>query len=270
MPDNIDKTRIERIGDRSFSCSGVDTIPDVMEENIDLRQQIQDMINEALANVTGAVVIQDVPDQITYQFGGGGISEAQFNVAISEVYDWINWMADSLRTQIQVLFNAQRRAVTNLQNQINNLESGTGSVPKILCRAYLSGNQVLADANEYLVQLDTESYDPQSVFDTTNHWITIPSDGYYMFTSQLYFESTVASSRHKSIIALESGGANIVSTIGYSDAGTDSHFYVNFTDVQFLSEGQLVGLRVSGPGAGSTLGSNPAGTWLSMAKVGNV
>ena len=53
MQDNIDKTRPEQLGERTFVGTGVGTIPDIMEEQKDLRQMIQDMINEALKAIKG-------------------------------------------------------------------------------------------------------------------------------------------------------------------------------------------------------------------------
>ncbi len=137
-----------------------------------------------------------------------------------------------------------------------------------LCRAYLSENQTLVDSAETLVELDTESYDPDSVFDTTTHKITVPSDGYYLFTFQLYFTSTTAEGRHKGILGLGAGGSNRVSTINYAETGISSHHYLNFADIQYMTQGTIVGLWVSGPtGGGTTLGSAAAGTWMSMAKL---
>ncbi len=267
MPDNIDKTRIERIGERSFTGSGVDTIPDIMEENIDLRQQIQDMINEALANVTGAVTIQDVPDQITYQFGGGGVSQAELNAAISNMMDLVRDELVELYNSILNLNRQLRETVRDTQNQINNLESGTGSVPKVLCRMYLSGNQAVGDGNETLVEFDTSNYDPQSVFNATTHKVTIPSDGYYLFTMKAMFGSTAGASQHKTSLASNVGVVSSHAT--YSEATKSSH-QICYSDIQYLTVDQTAQMQVQGPAGGYTMVNNTNGTWMTMAKVGNV
>ncbi len=152
MPGNIDKTRSERTGLLTFTGSGVDTIPDVMEENIDLRQQMQDMINEALANVTGATILQDVPDQITYNFSGGGVDmNALQGLIESMIWDVISPDLDMIYLMLQ---NIQARTVARdnfIQNQINNLESGGGGKWFVLTAASsdpMTGTIQTGDSNE--------------------------------------------------------------------------------------------------------------------------
>lgn len=128
MPAKIDKTRSERTGEVSFTGTGVGTLPDVMEENIDLRQMMQEMINDALAGVSGAVQVRGVPDQTMYLFGGGGVTQRQ----LDELYDdlqmqiyWIHFAIKNDRRRYNML-------LAGLQYQIDNLKSGSGSIAEQL------------------------------------------------------------------------------------------------------------------------------------------
>ncbi len=187
MPDNIDKTRIERIGDRSFSCSGVDTIPDVMEENIDLRQQIQDMINEALANVTGAVVIQDVPDQITYQFGGGGVTQAQLDAAMSNVFSEMNNLFTTIMKQMWRQFRRIGSRFISIENQINNLQSGTGATKGHALGRH-SGGVTIPHNTETIIPINNSSSNPHGWLDTSSGIFTVPYTGLYFVSSAFVFK----------------------------------------------------------------------------------
>lgn len=228
MVAKIDKLRPPTEGLMSFVGTGVATIPDRLED----REDIRAIIHEEVEDIR--VEIEVGPVQYSYLFA-------------------------SIKKIDQYIYE--------LWQVINNLEAAGVSYAPVLCRAYLSGEQELADSNEYLIELDTESYDPQSVFDTANNRIVIPSDGYYLVVFQIYFSTTVAESRHKGIIGIGGAGSNLVSTISYSETGITYH-YVNYADVQYLNEEDIIDLRISGPVAGSTLGSGPTGTWMAMAKVG--
>ncbi len=238
MPDNIDKTRIERIGDRSFSCSGVDTIPDVMEENIDLRQQIQDMINEALANVTGAVVIQDVPDQITYQFGGGGITQAQLDAAISMVLGEMNDLFSIIMEQMWRQFRRIGSRFISVENQINNLESG--SETDITSLAEMSAAQLdLESGVPTLIQFDSPVYDPDSMHDDSNYTITVPKDGTYLVCAAVLFQNCIVNKVYQ--LRVQKNGGNIVyfSRI-LPDSAPSTTIDVRIIKVLRLSEGDVL------------------------------
>ncbi len=188
MADNIDKTRPERLGERSFMGTGVGTIPDVMEENKDLRRQIQDMINEALANVVGATVIQDVPDQIDYNFFGGGID---INTLLSLIESMI-W--DIIGPELDNIYLTLRNMQSNIVEQdnriwehIRNLESGTGSGSGVNVYKWVSNNGTDGNYNCYLqdwVNGAWANVDTNVV--VVDH--VVESDG-HSFNAEVYFYS---------------------------------------------------------------------------------
>ena len=123
----FDKTRSEKEGEVAFVGTGVGTFPQIMEEQKDLRQQIQDMINEALSNVVGATPLSE-PDQISNVVNviGGGVTQSELNNAISLLWqDLAGWLRAFLTEFRRYQWNTGQRLI-NLQNQINNLQSGTG------------------------------------------------------------------------------------------------------------------------------------------------
>lgn len=65
--------------------------------------------------------------------------------------------------------------------------------PQALCRAYLSSAQNdLVTEEEEKVNLDAETYDPGSNFDTTNNRFQAPVAGFYLVTAQVTYNSIVA------------------------------------------------------------------------------
>lgn len=189
MAGNIDKTRPEQLGERAFVGTGVSTIPDILEEQKDLRQMMQDMINEAMSNVVGATVIQDVPDQIEYNFIGGGVT-------YNEMYEAIDQRTEEMWNTIQYLLNTiqrmdfERRLVDDyLQQQINDLQSGGGQA--LACTALLGSHQEnLSRLASTVIELDTAWPDPHGMFDATAHKITIPINGLYWVSGIINWNCT--------------------------------------------------------------------------------
>ena len=130
MADSIDKTRPEFEGIRSFVGTGVSTIDDVLEEQKDLRQMVQDMINEALSNVVGATIIS-APDQLTYNFVGGGVSQSELNLLREEFQSTILELSRDLWNYVAWVRNQLGRQLINLQQQIRDLQAGGGQGVKM-------------------------------------------------------------------------------------------------------------------------------------------
>ncbi len=245
MPDNIDKTRIERTGLRTFTGSGVDTIPDVMEENIDLRQQIQDWINEALSNVTGATVIQDVPDQLTYQFGGGGASQSQLNNAITQLGGDIRSMMAALIKDLMRSFLKISAEIQQLRMRINNLQSGENAVGHG-CSLRTSGTQTIPNGfvKTKLINLSVVQYDTDQLYDSGNSQIIVTSPGLYFTSALVNFGGSEESKSHAMVVDLN--GANKLTAQLYSIifTGGDVIHQLGTNDVLPLSAGDVLSVHV--------------------------
>jgi hypothetical protein len=71
------------------------------------------------------------------------------------------------------------------------LGADKGITHKVMARAYLSADQDgIANNTWTIVNLDTESYDVGSDFNTTTHEFTIPVTGYYLVNACVYWENT--------------------------------------------------------------------------------
>lgn len=173
MADNLDKTRPEQLGERAFVGTGVGTFPDILEEQKDLRQMMQEMINEALSTVVGATVIQDVPDQITYNFFGGGITRNELAQVVAAIQDEYDERLDSLKSLVYHLYYQLKNEIKDLQQQINDLQSGTG----VNVYKWVSNNATAGNYNCYLqawidgawANVDTKTVVVDNVVESSGH-----------------------------------------------------------------------------------------------------
>ncbi len=271
MGDSLDKTRPEFEGIRSFVGTGVGTFPDILEEQKDLRQMMQEMINEAMSTVVGATVIQDVPDQIEYNFFGGGITRNELNEVLGDVYDTIyaayQHLWDHLSTAMNLMFNR----VNDLQQQINDLQSGTGS--GVACSAYLSSHQNdIVNTTETVIELDAAVTDAFSMFDSTSHRITIPITGTYLVTASIRWFCSVKTDPALPVETYQmwvrkNGSASLLYELLYPSFAKQYYQraseYANFVEGDYL---ELAGFHTAGDNTPDILG-NPSYTFLTVQLV---
>jgi len=122
----------------------------------------------------------------------------------------------------------------------------------IKARAYLSSDQEnLVDQTITLVNLDKESYDIGSDFDTTNHYFIIPVTGYYLIATQVRFKSIITDSKYSAIVK---NGINVVcaDSSHASVAGTNT-VSSGVTDIVYCKAGDKITLWAYHNGGSNTV-----------------
>ena len=161
-----------------------------------------------------------------------------------------------------------------------NFVSGIGGDNTPAFRAYLSSNQTINDATDTVVSLDTEDYDTDSAFNTSNYKFTVPSgeDGKYFFYAQVYFKELTNPAQLRlrirkntsTIIAenyIYSGGTG---TAIFTEANDNLHFTVITSTTASLSASDVIDISVVQAPTKSntgTLEGNTKGTFLHGYKL---
>ncbi len=157
MAGKIDKLRSPAEGLMSFVGTGVTTIPDRLED----REEIRAIIYEEVEDIR--VEIEAGPEQYSYFFA-----------SINKIDQYI----------------------TELWQEINNLQSGTGRDDPF-CRVHLGSNQLnIPDNQETTVEFDettiaAQSVDTHGMWDANNYKMIIPRDGIYQISYGLEMVAVV-------------------------------------------------------------------------------
>jgi len=113
-------------------------------------------------------------------------------------------------------------------------------------RAYRSGNQEnLTSGSETTVQLNAESYDPGSNFNTGTYLFTAPVSGYYLILAQITYVNIVADKRYSTSIYIDS----TLSSLSRMHSGLDDQLSIPASDILYVAAGstiKLVALQSSG------------------------
>lgn len=120
-----------------------------------------------------------------------------------------------------------------------------GFVTNAKARAYLSADQDdITDNTVTLVNLDTESYDQGSDFDTTNYYFVAPVDGYYLVCWKADFESTdlVADKGYQAYVYV--GSTLTCAAAAQASVGASRVLSAGGADIIALSANDQVTLRV--------------------------
>jgi len=107
------------------------------------------------------------------------------------------------------------------------------------CRAYLNSTQANLTGNEdILINLDAETYDPGSNFDTTSHLFTAPITGYYQVSASVGC-STLADAKVYQIFTKVNGADYSFSMV---HSGSTGAMRINLADIVYMVSGQTLGL----------------------------
>jgi hypothetical protein len=147
-------------------------------------------------------------------------------------------------------------------------------------RAYLSSNQTINDATDTVVSLDSEDYDTDSAFDTSNYRFTVPSGeaGKYFFYAQAFFKELTSPAQLRlrirkntsTIIAenyIYSGGTG---TAIFTEANDNLHFTVITSTTADLSVSDRIDISVVQDPTNTDSGTvegNTKGTFLHGYKL---
>lgn len=145
---------------------------------------------------------------------------------------------------------------------VDDWEDATG--PHQCARAYLSSNQLnLTNSTWTKIQLDTENYDPDSLFDNaTNYRFTAEVDGYYQCNAGVGFTSVVADKVYGAAI-YKNGSAYAK---GLTHSASTSVVYATVADLIYLEANdyvELYGLHIAGVSTVDVIGTTDV-TWMSV------
>jgi hypothetical protein len=162
--------------------------------------------------------------------------------------------------------------------QLSFADAGGTNTPAF--RAYLSSNQTINDATDTVVSLDSEDYDTDSAFDTSNYRFTVPSGeaGKYFFYAQAYFAGLTSPAQLRlrirkntsTIIAenyIYSGGTG---TAIFTEANDNLHFTVITSTTADLSVSDKIDISVVQDPTNTDSGTvegNTKGTFLHGYKL---
>ena len=110
-------------------------------------------------------------------------------------------------------------------------------------RGYLSSNQTVSDATSNKVNIDTEEYDTDSAFDTSNSRFTVPSGkaGKYFFGFQMWsFDANAGNSNYAQIFLKKNDTSLEPTVIRKYGAFTNHNLSFANTAVLDLADGDYV------------------------------
>jgi len=111
-------------------------------------------------------------------------------------------------------------------------------------RAYLSVDQTgLPSGTSTLIELDTISYDPSNMFDTSTHLATIPKTGYYHIVTRIGLKNPGSGTRVGATISkVVDSTYTTLSYAVYYATGT-KNIYVGLSDILYLEAGDNVCMK---------------------------
>ena len=104
---------------------------------------------------------------------------------------------------------------TNIIGTLQNNGAAVGGTNTPAFRAYLSSNQTINDATDTVVSLDSEDYDTDSAFDTSNYRFTVPSGeaGKYFFYAQAFFKELTSPAQLR--LRIRKNTSTIIAAVSY-------------------------------------------------------
>ena len=113
----------------------------------------------------------------------------------------------------------------------------------VKARAYLAGSQAnLVNATPTLVNLETESYDIGSDFDTGTHLFTVPVSGWYSVSAMIHFSSVVASKEYHLLIKNAAAEVIIQKWENSPSVMVNSVLGIAVSDIVYLAAEDTLGL----------------------------
>jgi hypothetical protein len=183
---------------------------------------------------------------------------------------WVGMSGDATATRAGVV------TVTKVKgnNPIAVADGGTGATKYNTCRMYLNNTQTgLANNVWTKVNIDTVSFDPDGIADTTNHRITPNTPGTYEVRAKSYLSASGGSGASgESGIAIAKNGTRISDTFlnlpaGVGDLGAfpDGDLVQMNGTTDFIEIQAIAGIGGGGTG---TVNAGAALTYLSVERVG--
>jgi len=147
---------------------------------------------------------------------------------------------------------------------LTNLPAGTHPVG---ARAHLTGgNPSFSNATWTQVAFNTETYDPNGVYDhTSGHDYVVEADGYYLVTSRVYWPGWVNAVRHRMQIYVNGSGVSLALDI----PGATKDNTQTITDILSLSASDSVEIWVyHEKGSAQAMGVGPDASFMAVQRIG--
>ena len=169
-----------------------------------VQRHYQDHTEESSArieDITNEVSTIDLNDLAKTSLADPGADRIVFWDDSDTQYEWLvpNKGISISVNNLNVDHDAANNFVANEHIDYTSAIDNTNYVVKtpIRCRAYLGTDQDdFADNTWTLIDLDTETYDSGSDFNTTTHQYTTPVAGYYMICGSVYLHDMTADVRY--------------------------------------------------------------------------
>jgi len=132
-----------------------------------------------------------------------------------------------------------------------------------MCRAYRSSTQSGFTGGSYTkIELDATTFDPQSMFDSVNHRIVIPEDGYYEVLWRL--ENTASSSGDRHVGVAYKNGSGLIYDVRHS-AMTGS-LALRGHDIRYFNKDDYIELYYK-PDSDTSVVGGDKGTYIVVRKL---
>lgn len=180
----------------------------------------------------------------------------------------ISNVGTSANQLVQLDANAKLPAVDG--SQLTNLSGG--NTPSFGVR--LSSDQTVANQTSTILAFDTEDWDTDSAWDTTNHSFTVPSGqaGRYSFTGaarvlQIWGHDSTA---YFSQLYIRKNSSDVGGVRIYDYSATTKDIDLQVSKVLDLAVGDVINIRIYHNGAGQqnqSIASAPSSTWFTGYKI---
>jgi len=182
------------------------------------------------------------------------------------------WILASIRDFPDELKNLTTAEIQQLENIGATTISGAqwgwlgGYVINAKARAHQSTSQSISDNTGTKVQLQSESYDPGSHFDTANYKYTVGSgeDGYYLLIGNVRYLNVSATGRYTAYIKVNA--VDVVTSEVYAASGV--YPGINTSTIYYLSANDYVELyTIQTSGSAQSLATGIHNTFLAVTMI---
>ena len=136
----------------------------------------------------------------------------------------------------------------------------------IVARAYLASDQLnITNDTATKVSLETDSFDPNNIFDTTDKRFEIATAGYYIVSGSIYWDSLVADKNYQSEIRVNAGQISV----GRYHSALATGLITTVTDIVNLAASDYVELYGHHGAGVNTVDiiSGSSATYMSLALI---
>lgn len=153
--------------------------------------------------------------------------------------------------------------ILNLEAEMQQVRDGTlGWETKRKARAYLGSTQDIVSGDFTKVNLDTITFDPQSIFNSTLHRIIIPIPGYYLIVGSINYKEVTADRAYRLDVYKNGAGHYLY---GYWHSSITGYITLKASDILHLDKNDYLELYTRhGAGVNQEISSGSIYTFMSI------